>query len=231
MEVERIYHDMCKADIRSVAITSATDQEGVTSIAQALTQRFLLSGHSTVLVDLNLHRPNLSTDLVFVSGNAETPSMTLGTPSLVSCKDSRASVIGITVPKKRAVILKLRNPGELEQCIKELHTMFDYIIFDTNALNRVNKQNIPAERVASACDGCYMVVLAGVTEQKYVYSAVSKLSRSQANLIGCIVNDMCNPPLRTELIRECQRLKPALKSIANWLESKILNIQFLNTEE
>ncbi len=229
MEVERIYQDMCKADIRSVAITSATDQEGVTSIAQALTQRFLLSGHTTVLVDLNLHRPNLNTVLSY--NNVQTPSVALGTPSLVSCKDSHASIIGITVPTQRAVILKLRNPGELEKCIKELHTMFDYIIFDTNALNRVNKQNIPAERVAAACDGCYMVVLAGVTEQKYVYSAVSKLSHSRANLIGCIVNDMCNPPLRTELIRECQRLRPALKSIANWLEAKILKIQFLNTEE
>jgi len=40
---------------RSIAISSANSGEGVSSIAQALVQRNLLAGHSTLLVDLNLH--------------------------------------------------------------------------------------------------------------------------------------------------------------------------------
>lgn len=238
MEVERIYHDVCKSAVRSVAITSASAEEGVSSIAQSLTQRFLLSGHSTVLVDLNLHRPNLSTQLEFrddgnmgkPSGSSTHSSTLLNAPSLAGGKNSHLSLVGITAPKQRAAILKLRNPGELERCIQELHCNFDYIIFDTSSISRVNKQNIPAERVASACEACYLVVQAGITDQKTVQSAVSTLAHANANLIGCIINDMNNPSLRSELIRECQRLKPTFTKLSLWLEKLILNTQFLNTE-
>ncbi len=42
---------------RSWCITACDSGDGVTSIATALAERFMLAGHSTLYVDLNLFNP------------------------------------------------------------------------------------------------------------------------------------------------------------------------------
>jgi len=216
MEIEQIYCQVLSEPRRAIAICSANAGEGVTSLAMALAQRNLVAGHATLVVDLNLYRPALKNllSIAEVTGDdsaANLPvnisSTILAAPQLVTAQQNRLAVTGITAPLQRENIIKLRQPGVLEQCIAQWMQYYDSVIIDTSPLNRNNAQNIPAERVAAACDGAILMVLAGQTSEAMVSSAVKKLNSSNAQLLGCVFNDRDNPSLKNELLRELQWIR------------------------
>ncbi len=228
MEIERIYSQILGEGKRAIAISSANSGEGVSSIAQALAQRNLLAGHSTLLVDLNLHHPSLNS-LLKLDKSVSEPEL-LDKPQLVTIKEQSTTLTGITPPTRRDLVMKLRKPGVLEQCIAEWQQTFDTIIFDTSPINRINASNIPPERVAAACDGSLLIVLAGSTTAAMVSTAVNKLNAADAQLLGCIYNDRDNPPLKNELLRETHRLEPRFSSIAHRLKHWIQQSHLLSME-
>ena len=244
MEIERIYTQLFSNANTAIAICSAEQGEGVTSLAFALAQRNLLAGHSTLLVDLNLFRPaikgvlDLQTELnggQSVSGtsnliNNSTINTFLNQPQLVFSVDSTIVVNGVTAPLKREHIIKLRQPGVLENCIEQWLNDYDTVIIDTSPLNRLNAQNIPAERVAAACDGAVLIVLASQTSEASVNSALTKLNNANALLLGSVFNDRDNPTLKAELLREVTRIP----RFFNWLRNglcKMINKSRLLTLE
>jgi len=228
MEIEQIYSQVLGEKNRTIAISSANHAEGVTSIALALAQRNLLAGHSTLLVDLNLYRPALNPLLTLDPPCLKTELF--NKPQLVTVQQQSIVLLGITSPTRRDLVIKLRKPGVLEQFIVEWRQTFDSIIFDTSPINRINANNIPAERVAAACDGALLVVLAGSTTEAMVSTAVEKLNLAGANLLGCIFNDRDNPPLRSELLREVRRLEPRFGGFAQRLSRWIWQNRLLSME-
>ena len=227
LEMDRIFSQVLSNNLRSLAVTAANPREGATSVALALAQRCLLAGHSTLLVDLNLHHPALE-ETLDLRDNEKLPL--LNKPGLVSTSNQEIAVPGITIPSRREAVLKLRKPKTLEQCIDQLHQRFDLVIFDTSAVNRVNANNIPAERVAAACDGSLLVVLAGVTTETMISTAVEKLAASGAHLVGSVINDRQNPILKKELLRETKRMSRRFKRVSDWLEKRILQTPLLSLE-
>lgn len=228
MEIERIYSQLLGPGKHAIAISSANSGEGVSSIAQTLAQRNLLAGNSTLLVDLNLHHPSLS-GLLKLDKSPAKPEL-FDAPLLVTAEQQSIALIGITPPIRRDVLMKLRRPGVLEQCIAQWQQTFDTVIFDTSPINRINANNIPAERVATACDGSVLVVLAGSTTESMVCSAVDKLRTAGAQLLGCVYNDRDNPSLKNELLRELRRLEPRFSRISRYLENWIRKSHFLSME-
>lgn len=234
MEIEQIYTQVFSETKCAIAICSANPGEGVTSLALALAQRNLLAGRSTLLVDLNLYRPALN-NLFNVDEQSGCFPITLGntvltTPQMVTVKDDPLIVTGISAPLEREKIIKLRQPGVLEQCIEEWLMEFDSVIIDTSPLNRINAQNIPAERIAAACDGAILVVLAGQTNEAMVSNAVNKLKTSKSQLLGCVFNDRDNPSLKNELLREVQRIDSKCNWLSRLLKKLINNNNFLQLE-
>lgn len=227
VELERIYTQTLAGKIRSLAVTAANSGEGVTTLAISLTQRNLMAGRSTLLVDLNLWNPSLSGILDLDQGAGK--QQLLPPPQIISSGESSLALMGVTAPTRRDVLLKLREPGVLKECIEEWHREYDSIIIDTSPLNRINSRNIPAERVAAACGGAILVVLAGRTNEAMVESAVKKLHEAEARLLGTVINDQCNPGLREELLRETLRLK-RLPRLATWFRRKIQQAKLLSLE-
>lgn len=226
VEIERVYAQLFNSEKCAISITSANTNEGVSSIALSLAQRNLLAGKSTLLVDLNLHHPSLN-QLLDVANTDPTLEI-LPSPHLVSTVNSQSVLTGITAPRCRSSILKLRKPGVLEECIKYWQAQFDNIIIDCSPINRINANNIPAERVASACDGCILVVLASKTNESMLLEANRTLQSNNATLLGCIYNDRDNPPLKDELLRELDRLPGYLDPISNKIRSWIMNNKLLS---
>ena len=232
MEIEKIYCQLQNGSKRSIAICSANQGEGVTSVALALAQRNLLAGHSTLLVDLNLYRPALNT-LLSLDSQSLLPQLntdTFNSPQLVTTQEQSTALTGITSPCHRDLILKLRRPGVLEQYIDEWHKSFDTIIFDTSPINRVNAKNIPAERVTAACDGGLLVVLAGHTTEAMITSAVEKINIAGGQLFASIYNDRDNPTLKSELVREVHRLGHHFKWLARYIKKQINKSRLLTLE-
>ena len=228
-EIERIYAQVLASGARSLAICAANPSEGVSSLALALAQRNLLSGDSTLLVDLNLHKPMLK-NLLELAGKPQTNEPLLAPPQLVCGQDPSIVVMGVTAPTQRDAVMKLRKPGALEMCIEQFKKDYQMVIFDTTAINRVNAKNIPAENIAAACDACLLVVLSGQTTEQMVSMASQRLRTTHANLLGCVINDQHTPSMRDELHRETQRLRPNFNALANWLEKKIAESRLFNME-
>lgn len=228
MEIEKIYSQLFTQRNQSIAICSANQGEGVTSIALALAQRNLLAGNTTLVVDFNLYRPSIN-KLMELNSPKEKNEL-FEDPQLVTTNNHPVALIGITSPERRDIILKLRKPGVLEQCIEKWRESYNTIIFDTSPLNRVNANNIPPERVAAACDGSILVVLAGSTTEAMVSSAVDKLNTTGAQLLGSIYNDRDNPSLKNELLREITRLEPRFTWITKWIKKQLHKNQFLTLE-
>jgi len=234
MEIEQIYTQIMSEQGKAIAICSANSGEGVTSLAFALAQRNLLAGHSTLLVDLNLYRPAVHRQLEIIepicSHTNPISSAVLATPQLVSVSDHNLTVTGIHAPNQREDIIRLRQPGVLEQCINEWLKEFDSVLIDTSPLNRVNAQNIPAQRVASACHGAVLVVLAGKTSEVMISNAVDKLKTSNVNLLGSVFNDRDNPSLKNELLREAQRIGNKCTWLSRCIKKFINNNHLLTLE-
>jgi len=275
MEIEQIYTQLLSNPHTSIAICSAQEGEGVTSLAFALAQRNLLAGHSTLLVDLNLYRPAIKSllpieqaqvldpsrlhqspananyvkrnegnnegkhELSYQQSNTATGISThtpaninalLTEPQLVSNANNSIVLTGVVAPKKREHIMKIRQPGVLEQCIETWLTQYDTVIIDTSPINRINAQNIPPERVAAACDGALLVVLAGRTPEAAIKNAVTKLENANAQLLGSVLNDRDNPTLKEELLREVQRLAPRFPWLSRPLKRALNKIRLLALE-
>lgn len=227
IELERIYAKTLAGKVRSLAVTAANSGEGVTTLAVALAQRNLMAGRSTLLVDLNLWKPSFNAMLDL--GVAEPMQHLLPSPQIISGDEQSLALVGVTAPTRREAVLRLREPGVLEECIAEWHKEYDTVIVDTSPLNRVNARNIPAERVAASCDGTILVVLAGRTTEAMVANAVQKLTETGVTLLGSVINDQLNPGLKEELLRETLRLK-RLPRLAGWLRTKILQARLLSLE-
>ncbi|MBL1277896.1 MAG: hypothetical protein COB30_017595 [Ectothiorhodospiraceae bacterium] len=232
MEIERIYSQILGEGKHAIAISSANSDEGVSSIAQALAERNLLAGHSTLLVDLNLHHPSFNSLLKLdkSSSKPELIDISLEKPQLVTVKEQSIALIGVTPPTRRELVIKLRKPGVLEGCITEWQQTFDTIIFDTSPINRINANNIPPERVAAACNGSLLVVLAGSTTEVMVSAAIDKLNAAGAQLLACVYNDRFNPSLKDELLRELRRVEPRFSKMTHRIENWIRKNQLLAME-
>ncbi|WP_028863926.1 hypothetical protein [Psychromonas aquimarina] len=241
IEIEQVYSQVLGTTGRSIAVCAADSGEGVTSLAFALAQRNLLAGHSTLLVDLNLYRPAIQSLLsidnrsLSRSDSREVTTQLINSelltaPQLISSSESPIVLTGITAPLKRENIIKLRQPGTLEQCISTWLEHYDTVILDTSPVNRINAQNIPAERAAAACDGAVLIVLAGHTNQAAVSGAVNKLNRAGAQLLGCVLNDRDNPSLKNELLRETERLPALFSRLSCSLKTFLVNNPLLTLE-
>lgn len=229
-EIEQLYNRLFTEDVRSVAICSSQSGEGATTIATLLAQRCLLMGKKTLLVDLNVYHPSFRELLPLDNGNESTAltvdEQVFGQPQLIELAEM--ALVGITAPKRKDAILKLRNENVLNAYIKQWHSEFECIVVDTTALSRVNYNNIPGDYVAKACDGAVLVVEAGKTPEESVEHSLSLLKNHSVNLLGTVLNDHRNPPLKHELLRELSALKYIPNCINQFLERKIKNSKLLN---
>jgi Mrp family chromosome partitioning ATPase len=246
IEIEQAYVQAFSDPFRAIAICSANSGEGTTSLALALAKRNLMAGYSTLLVDLNLYHPSLKTlfesemgnqikqpcEITHSSSNKQLVVINtlLPEPQLVVVTDEASILTGIVAPTAQGHVLKLKQAGVLEQCIKQWREEFDTVIIDTSPLNRLNANNIPAERVASACDGTILTVLAGETDSDMLSTALEKLNNHQANLIGCIFNDRDNPRLKDELIRQANRIEKRWHWLGQYIKQKVSNFKLLSLD-
>ena len=226
MEIEQVFLQLEQQECRSVCITSTNSGEGVTSLAQALTERHLLAGYRTLLVDLNLQNPSL-TALSFITEPKEDRDMT--PHYLALTLQDNVVLSGLPIPTDKADMMELRQPKNLKNHIEKWLTEFDKVIIDSSALSQLQVDSIPAQTVAGSCEGTIMVVLSGQTLQTEFKAAIESLEDNKANIIGHVFNDKYHPSLKNELCREIERLRFLPNRVSTRLISMINNNRFLST--
>jgi len=228
LELDQIYHATLARQIRSLCITSTNPGEGVSTLVLSLARRHLLAGRSTLLLDLNLHRPSLH--LTHQLPRLRATQALLSAPQPISLANTESLCAVVSAPLERNNLLKLRAPGILEGYIKQWLEKFDAVMIDASPISSINGGNLPSERSASACDATLISVLSGSTTETMIKSTVHKLNHANALVLGCVLNDRINPTLKNELLREVNRLSKHFPSIAAWLSHKIRNNPLLSLE-
>ncbi|KJF86661.1 CpsD/CapB family tyrosine-protein kinase [Photobacterium phosphoreum] len=225
MEIEDIFLFLEQQNYHSICITSSNPQEGVTSIAQAITERYLLAGYRTLLVDLNVQNPSLIPLIDIINKSHQDQNLN---NYLTYDAHNKVGLLGASIINNKAHIIELRQPQNLKLKIDAWLLEFDKIIIDTSPLSQSSLHNIPAHTVASCCDGTILIVLSGKTQQNEIKDTIEKLTVYNAQLIGLVFNDKLQPHIKDEICREINRCTFLPEKITTKLIHFIQHNRFLS---
>ncbi|MEC7307176.1 chromosome partitioning protein ParA [Vibrio crassostreae] len=218
-EVEQLYLASELNGQKSICVTACHSGDGVTSIATALAERFLLAGHSTLYVDLNLFNPAFK-DLHMLEEKQQ--------GRLIEHVESQRLFMGVPAPQVTSTQLAYKDPETLTKVVSQWLETYERVVVDTSPLLNVNKGNIPAQSVASACDCTLLVVAYGETSTHNLTQAKKLLDAQNISLPGCVMNMKYTPSFANELIRQVNKLKLLPRSLQEKIKSWISRNEFLN---
>ncbi len=226
--VDRVFTTLQQQDIQSLAITAAEDAEGVTTTALAIARRLAAANVSTLLVDFDLTHASLSQHFDCEFTQADQLDTALDN-NIAQTNIPHLSVL--PAPKVGDQLIKLRNKKFLKKQIQHWQQQYQVVLFDTSSVNCEAEAIIPSETLCAAADRCLLVVLTGQTASLSVELAIKKIKHAGGTLIGSVLNDQLNPPLRSELIEFCQRHSKRFPKLAKRLEQYFQKAAWLKLEQ
>ena len=169
----------------SVVLTSAVQDEGVSSAALALATSLAdQQGLRVLLIDANLRRPNLHAlcDVQRTPGFSELLSSGASWRQQGQQVADNLRVLGAGAALDNPA--RVMQTSTLKVGLASLADDFDWVVFDCPPVNTC------AETVAlaTASDGCVMVVRSGRTRREVVQDAKRRLEQGGAHLAGVVLN-------------------------------------------
>jgi len=131
------------------------------------------------------------------------------------------------VPKNTSTLLAYKDPTVLSSTVDQWLKHYDRVICDTSPLLHINRGNIPAQVVASACDQTVLVVMGGKTSTGQIEKSQEMLDNPKISFLGSVLNLKNQATLGQEMARELNRLKFLPKS---WREKwcrRLITNEFL----
>lgn len=178
----------CGADIKTIVITSARENEGKSTICAELAKSLAETEKKTLFIDADmrksvlLRRNNASQSFCglseFLSGQASLEK------ALYNTQNPYFDVIfsGHFPPNP----VELLGSKRFKQLLTDAKTVYDYVIIDAPPLGSV----IDAAVIASACDGAAIVITPGKVTVKECTEVKEQLEKSGCSILGAILNDI-----------------------------------------
>ncbi len=181
--------------VRTIAVCSPSPRDGRTSVAIGLAQSLADTNAMVLLIEADMHRPNISRELRF------DPVFGLG--DLLLGKANLAATINKTSNRNLYVITAVNNVNmnSIDVCdlldsdvftelLKAVESQFDYVIIDTPAIELLPD----AAAVAGKVDGCLIVAQYGHTRTDMMKYAIDVFDSLDSEVIGIVTT---NSPRRT----------------------------------
>jgi capsular exopolysaccharide synthesis family protein len=172
--------------LKTILVTSCSPGEGKSTTAAGLAAVLAQAGESVILVDTDLRRPTQHT-IFGVPNSFGLTGLLLSdaydpAPALVpsGLKNLQLLPSG-PLPPNPADLLMSEN---MERIVANLRQRADYVIFDSPPVLAVTDATILAGRT----DGTILVAEAGSTRTRNVMDALQDLEKTQARLVGLVVN-------------------------------------------
>lgn len=173
-------------DVKTIAITSAFENQGKSFISFYLAYSLSQVGKKVLLVDTDMRKSVLQRRMglegvklglsEYLSGNAELGQVIYD----VGITNMHVLFSGKLVPNASALLAA----KWLENLCAEVRDSYDYVIFDTPPICVVGDAAI----VASFCDGALLVIENGVTKKKTLAQMKSEMDKVDAKVIGVVQN-------------------------------------------
>ncbi len=176
----------CGEDVKVIAFTSSTPNEGKSVVSLRLAEAFGEDNKKVLFIDADIRKSVL---ISRYGADQETRGMS----HYLTGKASIEEVICETSIKNVDMIFTgpaAPNPSELlgnkkfERLISEVRQAYDYVILDCPPIGSV----IDAAIVAKQCDGVIIVVESDNVSYKMVQKVKSQLEKSGCRILGAVLN-------------------------------------------
>lgn len=178
--------EFCGSDVKTIAMTSCTPNEGKSSCAMEIAKAFAKAGNKTLLLDCDLRKSVLV-------GRYKTGGVRKGLTHALIGKAPIADVVYSTNVPNLFIIFSgpvPPNPSELlggeefEKMLKKLRDVFDYIIVDAPPLGSV----IDAAVIGTKCDGMVLVIESNAISYRFAQSVKDQIDKSGCRILGAVLN-------------------------------------------
>ena len=176
----------CGTDVKSIAITSCTPEEGKTTTSLNLAKALAESGKRVLLIDADLRKS------VLIS-RCRVHQSVRGLSHYLSGQMAFGDVVCSTNIPNMHIIFAGKvppNPAELlggknfQMMMQKLKDIYDYIIVDTPPLGSV----IDAAVIANVCDGSVLVLSANTISRRFAKKVADQLKMANCPVLGVILN-------------------------------------------
>lgn len=178
----------CGKDIKSIALTSCTPNEGKTSVSLQLARSLSENGKRVLFIDGDLRKS-------VILSRCQIDQTVKGLSHYLSGQCAFTEAVYMTNVKNLHMIFAgpvPPNPAELlgsnafKIVIEKMKTVYDYIIIDTPPLGSV----IDAAVIANECDGSVLVVKSGEISRRFARKIVDQLRMADCPILGAILNSV-----------------------------------------
>lgn len=176
----------CGKDIKSIALTSCTPNEGKSTVSLQLARSLAESGKRVLYIDADLRKS-------VVIARCQVGQTVKGFTHYLSGQCAFGEAVYMTNVRNLHMIFAgpvPPNPAELlgsnafKLVIERMKTVYDYIIVDTPPLGSV----IDAAIIANECDGSIMVIRSGEISGRFAHKIVEQLRMADCPVLGAILN-------------------------------------------
>lgn len=173
-------------DIKIVAVTSCTPNEGKSSISYELANSFAQSGKKVLLVDADLrksvlvrrhHKGKVRLGLVhYLVGKYPFEEVCCET----NIKNLNMVFAGPVPPNPS----ELLGNDQFKKMLEEARKTYDLVVVDTPPLGSV----IDSAIVAKQCDGVMLVIANGEISYRFAQKVKEQLDKAECHILGCVLN-------------------------------------------
>ena len=178
----------CGKDVKSIALTSCTPNEGKSSVSLQLARSLSENGKRVLFIDADLRKS-------VILSRCQVGQTVKGLSHYLSGQCAFTEAVYMTNVRNLHMIFAgpvPPNPAELlgsnafKIVIEKMKTVYDYIIIDTPPLGSV----IDAAVIANECDGSILVVKSGEISRRFARKIVDQLRMADCPVLGAILNSV-----------------------------------------
>ena len=173
-------------NIRAIAITSCTPNEGKSEVSFELAKSMAENGSRVLLVDADLRKSVLHRHFRGTKPTYGLSNYLIGKCSMddAICRTNQEGFFTMFSGPVTPTPSELLNSERFEQLLKEGKEQFDYLVVDTPPLGSV----IDSAIIGTRCDGTILVIAGGEISYRFAQNVYAQLKQADCRVLGCVLN-------------------------------------------
>ena len=173
-------------NIRAIAITSCTPNEGKSEVSFELSRSMAQNGSRVLLIDADLRKSALHRHFVGTKPRYGLSNYLIGKCSMEDavCRTDKDGFYTMFSGPVTPTPSELLNSERFEALLKEGKELFDYLIIDTPPLGSV----IDSAIIGTRCDGTVLVIASGEISYRFAQNVHAQLKQADCRVLGCVLN-------------------------------------------